>query len=86
MQHHKHHNQKQFYGSTTLGEKGQVVIPAEAREALSLEKGEKLLVFGIGKEIIALAKLSHVEKIAGHLSRQLKAMKRVLKRTKNDKK
>ncbi|MDT3698709.1 MAG: AbrB/MazE/SpoVT family DNA-binding domain-containing protein [Thermincola sp.] len=34
------------YGSTVMGERGQVVIPAEAREEIGLEPGEKLLVFG----------------------------------------
>lgn len=38
-----------FYGTTTLGERGQVVIPAKAREDFKLEKGEQLLVFGMGK-------------------------------------
>ena len=34
------------YGSTVMGERGQVVIPAEAREELGIEPGEKLIVFG----------------------------------------
>jgi len=34
------------YGSTVMGERGQVVIPAEAREEIGVEPGEKLLVFG----------------------------------------
>ena len=34
------------YGSTVMGERGQVVIPAEAREEIGIEPGEKLLVFG----------------------------------------
>jgi AbrB family looped-hinge helix DNA binding protein len=46
------------YGTTTIGEKGQVVIPAEARKSLGSEPGEKLLVFGTGREMLALAKLS----------------------------
>jgi hypothetical protein len=29
---------KNFYGSTIIGEKGQVVIPKEAREDLKLKK------------------------------------------------
>jgi AbrB family looped-hinge helix DNA binding protein len=33
-----------FYGSATVGSKGQIVIPAEAREELRLEEGEKLIV------------------------------------------
>lgn len=35
-----------FYGSTVMGERGQVVIPAEAREEIGIEPGEKLLVLG----------------------------------------
>ena len=33
-----------FYGSVTVGERGQIVIPAEARAALDIQPGEKLLV------------------------------------------
>jgi len=33
-----------FYGSVTVGERGQVVIPAEARADLNLKPGDKLLV------------------------------------------
>ena len=34
-----------FYGSVTVGERGQVVIPAEARRVQELLPGDKLLVF-----------------------------------------
>ena len=34
-----------FIGATTVGERGQVVIPAEARKALGINSGDKLLVF-----------------------------------------
>ena len=33
-----------FFGSATIGERGQVVIPAEAREELGFAPGDKLLV------------------------------------------
>jgi AbrB family looped-hinge helix DNA binding protein len=32
-----------FYGSSTIGERGQVVIPAEARQDLGLKPGDKVL-------------------------------------------
>ncbi len=35
-----------FYGATTVGERGQVVIPAEARKEFGLTPATKLLVFG----------------------------------------
>ncbi len=34
-----------FLGAVTVGERGQIVIPAEAREKYGLKGGEKLLVF-----------------------------------------
>lgn len=38
----------QCYGTGTLGEKGQIVIPAKAREALKLKTGEEFIFFGHG--------------------------------------
>jgi AbrB family looped-hinge helix DNA binding protein len=34
-----------FLGAVTVGERGQIVIPAEAREAYDISGGDKLLVF-----------------------------------------
>jgi len=34
----------EFYGSATVGERGQVVLPASARKRLGLAKGDKMLV------------------------------------------
>ncbi len=38
------------YGSTTVSERGQIVISAEARREMGLEPGTKLLIFGSGHE------------------------------------
>lgn len=35
-----------FYGSVTVGERGQVAIPAEARRDQEIAAGSKLLAFG----------------------------------------
>lgn len=37
---------KKFYGSVTVSERGQIVIPAEARKDFNIDTGNKLLVFG----------------------------------------
>jgi AbrB family looped-hinge helix DNA binding protein len=37
---------KKFYGSVTVSERGQIVIPAEARRDFAIQTGDKLLVFG----------------------------------------
>jgi len=33
-----------FYGSTTVGERGQIVLPVKLRNDLKISKGDKLLV------------------------------------------
>jgi len=33
-----------FYGSTTVGERGQIVLPAKLRKDFKINKGDKLLV------------------------------------------
>jgi AbrB family looped-hinge helix DNA binding protein len=37
-----------FYGSTTVGERGQIVLPAKLREELNISPGDKLLVLSGG--------------------------------------
>ena len=78
----KDFHQRTFYGTTTLGEKGQVVIPAAARAAMGLGKGEKLLVFGIGCEMVAFSKLEQLEKFASHLASRLQSIRRIMRKTK----
>lgn len=60
-----------FHGSATVGEKGQIVIPAEARSEYAIEKGEKLLVFGIGDKGILVVKPSQLEVITKELMDKL---------------
>ena len=38
--------EEQFFGFVTVGERGQVVIPAEARRRFNFKAGDKLLVLG----------------------------------------
>jgi AbrB family looped-hinge helix DNA binding protein len=49
---------KKFYGSVTVSDRGQIVIPAEARRDFGIEVGDKLLVFSDLEKGIALAKAS----------------------------
>lgn len=35
-----------FYGTATVGERGQIVIPAEARKCANILPGDKVLVVG----------------------------------------
>ncbi len=36
---------KMFHGVATVGERGQIVIPAEVRKKYGMDKGDKLLIF-----------------------------------------
>ncbi|PIP19523.1 MAG: AbrB family transcriptional regulator [Candidatus Omnitrophica bacterium CG08_land_8_20_14_0_20_41_16] len=43
------------YGTATVGERGQLVIPSELRKALSIKPGDQLMVFAkLDKRIISL--------------------------------
>ncbi len=57
-----------IYGSTVIGEKGQIVVPVEARKSLGLENGDHFFVFGHGK-ILHLIKSSELDK---HLEKMTK--------------
>jgi AbrB family looped-hinge helix DNA binding protein len=35
-----------FYGSTTVGERGQIVLPVSLRRELDINKGDTLIVIG----------------------------------------
>jgi AbrB family looped-hinge helix DNA binding protein len=37
---------RRFYGAITVSDRGQIVIPAQARRDFGIEVGDKLLVFG----------------------------------------
>lgn len=67
--HNPRHNHKDhlFYGSTTVGERGQITIPIEAREQFKIEPGDKLLVFGHTEKGIGLMKASRLNKFADGL-------------------
>ncbi|MBI9052155.1 MAG: AbrB/MazE/SpoVT family DNA-binding domain-containing protein [Anaerolineaceae bacterium] len=47
---------QRFYGSITVSERGQIVIPAEARRDLNIEVGDKLLVLGDIERGLVIAK------------------------------
>lgn len=48
---------KHMFGTVKIGEKGQILIPKEAREVFGLKPGDKLLMLGDEKRGIALIKM-----------------------------
>lgn len=77
------HNPPKLYGTTTVGERGQVVIPAEARRDFEITPNTKLLVFGgPGHSGIMMTKAETVSELinmaTGMLGR-LEALQKTLK-------
>jgi AbrB family looped-hinge helix DNA binding protein len=72
-----------FYGSTTVGERGQVVIPAEARRDFEITPNTKLLVFGgPGHGGLMLTKAENVSRLidmATGMLAKLEALQKSLK-------
>jgi AbrB family looped-hinge helix DNA binding protein len=62
-------NRPDFFSITKIAERGQVVIPKEARDALNLSAGDKLVVLpsrrGNG---ILLMKEENIKELAQHMS------------------
>jgi AbrB family looped-hinge helix DNA binding protein len=55
----------------TLGERGQVVIPAAVRDRLGLSAGDRLMVFTKHAELICLVPASSMRHLVDVLSTQL---------------
>ncbi len=66
-------DKRRFYGAITVSERGQIVIPAEARRDFGIEVGDKLLVFGDLDRGLALAKASLLMSFAPDVEALLKS-------------
>ena len=65
-------NMPQLIGSVTVGERGQVVILSEARDSMSINAGDKLLVFKAPVDgVLIIAKPETFEKLLAHLELNL---------------
>ena len=68
------------FGSATVGARGQVVIPANARKELDIDAGATLLVFlGPGRRGLLLFKADAVEQMVRIASEQLASIEKLLK-------
>ena len=60
-----------FYGSTVVGQRGQIVIPKEARIKFSLKPGDQLIVLGHPGKGMMLAKAEALRKFAQELLKEI---------------
>lgn len=68
------HNKK-LYGTATIGSKGQIVIPAEAREDLGLKPGDRLYVLSGGPGGVVFLKEEMLESMVAQMSAQVEGFK-----------
>lgn len=64
---------KHLFGTVTVGERGQIVIPKQARELFGITSGDALLVLGDEEQGLALMKaddfMERIEVMRTHLNR-----------------
>ncbi|MCU0641264.1 MAG: AbrB/MazE/SpoVT family DNA-binding domain-containing protein [Candidatus Margulisbacteria bacterium] len=70
-----------FYDSVTVGERGQVVIPAKARREFGIKPGDKLIVLrGMGKMGIVLVHSDHLTAMFKKMTEHIGQIKQLLSR------
>ncbi|HAS27788.1 MAG TPA: AbrB family transcriptional regulator [Dehalococcoidia bacterium] len=76
-----------FYGSTTVGERGQMVIPAEARRDLNITPSTKLLVFagGPGGESLIITRADSIAEYVAKAKDLMVKMEEMIKKEEKDK-
>jgi len=73
-------HERKLYGTATIGTKGQIVIPASAREAMGLNTGDKLYVIGLRKKGVAmLLKEDELDKFISHMNLHIESFRNLKK-------
>jgi AbrB family looped-hinge helix DNA binding protein len=69
-----------FYGTAVIGERGQIVIPAEARRVAELTPGTKMVVLGAphGK-MLMLAKADSIAEMMASMMEHMSRLEKLVK-------
>ncbi len=73
----------EVYGTVTIGQRGQVVIPMKARKALKIKQGDQLIVMAGPpgrKNIIHLIPVAHISDFLRYFEDRVAALKKELSR------
>lgn len=74
------HMAPKFYGATTVGERGQVVIPAEARRDMDITPGQKLIILsGPQGNMLIIAKAESVSQLLSKAMEHLSQLETTIK-------
>lgn len=63
-----------LHGTTTVGAKGQIVIPASVRKELNIQTGDQMLVFVKLGKAIGLVKANQMEELHQAIEAEMKEM------------
>lgn len=73
---------KKLYGTTTVGTKGQVVIPSEVREKFNIKSGDRMYVVGSEQgKWIGLVHEEQMRAMLAHLTDNIELFKNALDNT-----
>ena len=62
---------RQIFGTAKVGDRGQIVIPKEARKIFGIEAGDTLLILGDEKNGIIISKPDVIESVAEEILRSM---------------
>jgi AbrB family looped-hinge helix DNA binding protein len=74
---------KKLYGTATVGTKGQIVIPSEARDELAIAPGDKLYIAGSPeKKVLFCLKEDQLRALVEQLTSDVEAANQIINNTK----
>lgn len=76
-----HSRGKKLYGTATVGSKGQVVIPADAREELNLKPGDRLYVVSAGAGGVVFLKEEMLEEMVERMAQHVEGFRELKKKS-----
>lgn len=73
---------KKLYGTATVGTKGQIVIPSDARDELGIEPGDKLYIAGsASKKVLFCLKEEQLQELIQKLTGDVDAAKQLINKS-----
>ena len=67
-----------LFGVTTIGERGQVVVPGEARQEMDIKKGDKFIVFGSDGGMVTFVPLETIRNLTSRLDTKVAGLKEAI--------
>lgn len=67
-----HGNNQRFFGTAKVGDRGQIVIPKEARDLFGIQPGDTLLILGESETGLIVSKPDVLNNLAAQLLKNVK--------------